>query len=968
MAKDKQKPAKADKGKQKPTKNENQPAASSQAAEVSRKVAKRGAKEARKAVRRFAALAVDTTKSMLGVGERRINRHSNRTIEGRYMNDIISIAESTHLAGMAVDLSRIYVEPRFLPLPPLEQPVDEDDISDEVFHVIPNTYDMPSLIAPYNFDSFRIPDLANGNRKIAILGKNGSGRTTALMLILLWVMGEIHFSEPDDPVKQKLHEHDEELSEKERKAQEEQRKKDEQEARAQLESNMRNDGKDYKTISKELGEESADDEGEEKLPPFKKLLPIYIHCADLNITSREFGSNIDPAEPIVRALQRRVGTLTARTVPRVLYQRLEKNKTLILMDGYDDLPDSEQQRVEAWLRAFVAQYGKNFIIMTGPAIGYANLMRMDFSPLFIKPWTQTEVQTYIDRWRDAWPHITGTRRKEGEAINPAVVGHAYKRTLALSPAELTLKVWATFRSESPQYAMDKWMEYFIDHHLPDSQPYEEALPLLRMAATLQTDLGFVTRQGIYVLLAEQAAGDESAEATLSSTALEQLDTDSDGIADAVEDDNIYNSGDDDGEDDEEMARQRRLVNELVFAGMLVQYRGGRYRFRHRLVADYLASLNLTDLPQNDPATLYDLAQRPNWQEPLKMAVMHTNLDNVVKMKLMTHPDILRTDLLMLGQWLAYVTDTHPNWRGEVLNQLRAAFLHPSQFITNRERIAAVLVESRDIEGALTIFEQGLQSNVAEVRRIACIGIGAMWPYGKKLAPRLQEHAENDPDIDVQLAAIFALSVSNDEDIMEKLLTEVVIALGDRPLAKRAIAVTQSLAANPAVGMPTLYEIVTSSEFGDDENGFVRAVALRGIARVERKWARNVILQTFLNDKHDYVSTVANEEYLESLKGHPSPQLPPLPADIEWIDIWADNQGKPLPYNRKSYQTLAETLEDEEPDARYYGALALGYMGVIEVVGPLYDRLLDPDARVRAAAHRALVDLQIKMGINLPDPL
>lgn len=947
-------------------KQENQ--AARQAAEVSRKVAKKGAKQARKAARRFGALAVDTTKSMLGMGERRVQRHSNRTITGRFINDIVSIAETNHIAGMAVDLSKVYIEPRFLPLPPINEPQEKGDIEDEVFKIVPRTFDIPAIMSPYHLESYGIPDLARGHRKIAILGSNGSGRTTSLMLIALWVMREIHFREPDDPVKQAIAEAESELSEKERKQRESERKKEERYAMEELEASLRNeDDKKPKRSTR------SHDDDEEELPQFGTLLPIYIHCADLNITMREFGAEVDPAEPVVRALQRRVGTLTARTIPKVVYQRLEQNKTLILMDGYDDLPDSERRRVEAWLEAFMEEYGNNFIVMTGPATGYANLMRLGFATMFMKPWNDQETQKYVERWRDAWPSITGTRRKPGDEPSIEAVKHAMNNNVGLSPAEMTIKVWATFTEGRALHYMDEWMEVFIQRHLPKNQPYDEALPLLRMAATLQTDLGFLTRQGIYVLLAEQIKAekdDETSEASLTQAALNQMDIDGDGVADADEQADLYDEDDDDDdEEDEEMVRQRRLVNELVFSGMLVQFRGGRYRFRHRLIADYLASLNLSELPENDPATLYNLAQRPNWQEPLKMAVMHTNLDNVVRMKLMEHPDILRSNILGIGLWLAYTKEEKPAWRGEILRQLGNAFVHPKQYLAIRQRIAAVLVQSRDVAGALNIFDVGLGNENIDVRVLSCLGIGAFGKYAHKLVPKLIDISANpEEEDDVRVAAFLALESIKNDDALNHLITYLTEQIWEREQVILGQAITESLAQNVEHGMITLHEMSFSEDFQDDDYAFLRAAIYYGLRRVPRKWAQDDLRDLFLGEKNQYARMPAVECFKEKLEGMPPPDLQPHPTDIKWMQYWAEDVGRPLPRNERAYFVMASTMiEDADSMTRYYAALNLGEMGIIEAIKPLYGLLSDYDASVQDAAYEALAHLQLKLGEKIADP-
>ena len=926
---------------------------SSRAADVSRKVAKRGAKQFRKNLRRFNSLAIDTTKSLFGVGQRRVNRYSNRTVSGRYRNDVISFAETAHLAGLQIDLSRILVEPRFLEPPDLAEPIADDELVQEVFYVVPRVPDMPYITAPYNVRSYRIPQLAVGNRKIAILGPSGSGRTTALMAIALWVMQEVRFEEPDDVVKQRIAEEEEELSDRERKEKQRQREEMLAEAKAQLENAIEK-GEIERAKAVNAAEAATEDaESEIELPAFNTLLPILFHCADLNITAREFGAEVDPAEPLVRAVQRRVNTLTARTIPGMIYERLERNGTLLLMDGYDELPAAEQRRVRAWLYAFMQQYGNNFLIMTGPVTGWGSLARLGMTPLYIKPWNPREVKDYVNKWASAWPEATRIRRRDGKEVDNNQVKRALSDNYALSPAELTLKILATYHSSNTEPYLDEWIEDFIKRRLPGNAKYDQILDLLKIAGTLQTDLGFITRLGIETLFQQQ---EESHHSGISAEALHKLDVDGDGVADAEEYDDAYDEDedlDDDSEDEAANAR-RRLVRELQFTGLLLNYRGGRYRFRHKIIADYLASLSLTNLPDDDPASLFQIAQRSNWQNVLTMAAMHTNLDKVVEMRFEENPDILRGHLLDMMRWLAFCRE-EPVWREELLRRIGGAFLYPQLYSGTRERVGAAIVYSRDVAGAMNIFVRGLTHKEPDVRRIAALGIGAMGTNGRAYTHQVAELVD-DPTEPVELAAAHALGALDNNDAKEIMIEAL---LSGTPMLQQAIA--EAFAGMPEDGYPTLYDAVEHEDMG------IRKAAIFGLRRIETEWAMDTIRHNFLHEDEWYVRVISQDEFLKSQAGLVGPEHNLTPDEIEWIQDWAADREIRMRMGMRSYATLAEALNDQHPDIRRNGALLLGQLGVVEAVKPLYGKLTDPEPDVRDAAHRALVDLQIAIGDELGDP-
>jgi HEAT repeat protein len=926
---------------------------SQKAAEISRKVAKRSARETRKAIRRFGSLTLDVTRSLVGVGQRRVNRRSNRTATGRYINDIITVAETSHLAGLHTDLSKILIEPRFIAIQDVIEPTAEDDVNQEVFHVIPQIPDMPYIMAPYNIPSFRIPELAEGHRKLLIVGPSGSGRTTALMAIALWVVQEIEFTEKDDPVKTQLAEEEAALTERERQERERQREEAREAAKEQLEIAIASGEVQAKGKAGPVNREEAfladqADEDEIPLPPFSSLLPLFINCVDLNITVSEFGSEVDPAEPLVRAVQRRVSTLSARTIPHVIYKRLEQNQTLILMDGYDDLSASEKLNVEAWLRAFDEEYGKNFIIMTGPAIGYGKLVNMGMAPLMVKPWNVEETSDYINKWSEVWPQVNGTRRKPGEAVGKMRMKRAAIDSYALSPAEMTLKLWASFSEEEARLHLDEWVQVFLEKHLPQNQSFEEALPILKIAAALQTDQGFIRQRGVETIIAQQ---ESAGTANISSVSLQEVDDETKDTESTTTDDDDL---DDEIADDEASLRRQRLLNELVFSGMLVRYRGGRLRFRHQLISDYLASLTLTPLPEEDPETLFDLAQRPNWQRPLRLAVLHTDMDDVVRMRLSAHEDVMRNHLTMMARWLAMAKDD-PAWRNEILSRLGNAFVHPEQFLANRERIAAALVESRDPAGAMQIFQVGLTHPNGDVRRLSCLGVGAMGTHGHPYVKLLSDCSDAREE-DVRVAAAHALTAIYTPDAQDTLVDAFLH--GDERLQQ---AIAEEFAGMRNTGLPTLYDAVHHEEMK------VRRATLFGIRRIETDWAHEVIRQTFLTEDEWFVRVVAQEAFLDHQAGITGPTAPREPSELEWVQEWAAARHKKLPIGPASRDLLTDTLQDHNPDIRALGAITLGQLGAAQAIEGLYERLRDPEFHVREAAHKGLTELQIRMGNALPDP-
>jgi hypothetical protein len=48
-------------------------------------------------------------------------------------------------------------------------------------------------------------------------------------------------------------------------------------------------------------------------------------------------------------------------------------------------------------------------------------------------------------------------------------------------------------------------------------------------------------------------------------------------------------------------------------------------------------------------------------------------------------------------------------------------------------------------------------------------------------------------------------------------------------------------------------------------------------------------------------------------------------------------------------------------------MSIGQLGIVELTRPLYQALCDRQDEVRAAAHKGLSELQVRLGIPLPAP-
>lgn len=854
---------------------------------------------------------------------------ATRSADSRYINDLIERANGSHLGGMAVKMTDIMVEPRFIPAPEFALPPDDEVIHD-IFRVIPVVHDHPYLHASYNIDTLSIDELSTGSRALALLGLPGSGRTTALQAIALHSLGVVKFTPPQDKIQAKLDSEEAALSEKERSVRVQERILIEQRAKERLANEQGN-----------AFDAEADEELRSALPLFRRLMPVYVHFADLLANGGDFGQEVDPAEMIVRAVQYNVKRVTAKTIPRNMYNRFNKGHILLLVDGYDDLPEFERPRALAWLNAFMDQYSQNFIIVAGPVTGFGGITRTGFTPVFVRPWSDLDINATADHWADSWQRMTKRGRRSANRPDQAAIDRVRANNRALLPLEVTAKIWASYTGQVDVPGYEGWIRAALSRLIPDDQPLAGLLPRLAQLAAVQLEEGYITSARLQALSIGGIDGD-TAPAETGETPVETP-------PEAASGGENQKAGDAE-EDTETKSAQGRLLASLRKQGLLIRYRGDRYQFRHCLLASYLASLTLK---QSSADELNSRLERPAWKQAVAYTALHTSVDRLVRKRLTAGADALHNNLLDLSRWIAY-SPTDTDWRGDVLRSLGNLLIVPNQYPLLRERAAAALLDSRD-ESTILIFRRAVRNMNPYIRRLACLGMGAL---GDAEAIRDLKPLIRDQEMDVQLAAGMALGAVGTEEALEAMV--VAFTEGTEQVRQ---AMAEAFAAMPEEGYPILAEAV------EHQDMMLRRAAVFGLRRIRTTWALIAIYRAFLEDEQWYVRSAAQQAFQEIQYGRAESPTTPYPQAeaIPWLVAWAASRGETMPAGEGAQQMLLRALQEGEPPIRALAAENLGQLGLASMSKALYGALRDRQEDVRAAAHKSLADLQMQIGQPLPIP-
>ncbi|MBN1201591.1 MAG: HEAT repeat domain-containing protein [Anaerolineae bacterium] len=841
------------------------------------------------AVRQSAESQVEGTRRFVG-----------RTADARYYHDLLLYIQRHHVAGDLIDLTDILLEPRLIPPPaPVMVPGSEDVSERNVFDVVPQFHDMPQSYAPYNIPTLALDDLGAGDRHVAILGISGMGKTTALVTLALMAMGEIKFESLEELTEQAIEEEEQSLSKEERKERAEERERMKMRALEKLHTTQ-------ELQQEQLAEFQAKEEEELPVLDVTRLVPVFVHLSDLEFDAAVFGKGaaLDPAEPLIRAVQRQVGSVTGQVVGSVIYPALEAGRALILLDGYDEFSPAAREVYFYWLQQLLAAYGHNLVVIAGPAQGYEPLVTLGFAPTFLRPWREDDFAWLAKRWREQW-----LARSKGRRRAPAPDEQTMRRITVdnrgRTALDVTLKIWTSLADDTRQTGRAGWYDAWITRRLskPDAR---SALPALAVQV-LQAGRP-VKRALLEQVSAQPPAGSE------------------------------------DGKDG---ARPGNLIDVLARDGLLVEHPGGTFDFAHPQLMHFLASEVLV---QQGTEQATEMALDPLWTSALGFAAARLNMVPVIYRKLSSTPDLLYNNLFGLVRWLPDAPPDAP-WRGDIFKRLAAALMAPEQYPEVRARAMAALIAARD-KNVLFIFRQALRSTDADVRRLGCVGLGALGSTEaiKDLAPML-----TDDDRGVQLGAGLALGAIGTEAALEAMVHALLEGTED---LRQAVA--EAFAAIPGEGHAILRDGIKAQDI------MIRRATVYGLARVNASWALIELYRAMLEDEQWYVRAAAEEAFLDAQSPiGDGPHAHPEADSLLWLIQWAADHGEGVPAGVNARAVLIRVLQEGEPVYQTLAARTLGRLAHVPALKPLYLALRNRHPDVRGAAYAALMEIQMCLGQPLP---
>ncbi|MCP4396931.1 MAG: NACHT domain-containing protein, partial [bacterium] len=197
-------------------------------------------------------------------------------------------------------------------------------------------------------------------------------------------------------------------------------------------------------------EEDDKDEDEEKNPQAQEwrhgpLLPVLVVLRDFAAWLRQSKQQAGAAalwKFLKHSLEERVlGDFTP-----LLARYLDEGKVLLLLDGFDEVPESEQRReqLKGIVEAFVKRFHKCRVLLTSRTYAYQrqDWQLQGFAESVLAPFSRAQIQQFVEQWYAHFAEMRGltpeNARGQAELLKHAILESSRLAEFAERPLLLTL--------------------------------------------------------------------------------------------------------------------------------------------------------------------------------------------------------------------------------------------------------------------------------------------------------------------------------------------------------------------------------------------------------------------------------------------------------------------------------------------------------------------------------------------------
>lgn len=648
-----------------------------------------------------------------------------------------------------------------------------------------------------------------------------------------------------------------------------------------------------------------------------------------------------------RASMRRILDLALDALPGFETKKVEtfvlscfrSGRSLMLIDGFDELTEEGQQEITGFLRQVLEEFPRIRVVITGAPEYLDGITELGFTPLAVSGWNRRRRLHFIARWANLWSTIDLSGRTLAappELLEPLILGNWLDFDgRSMTPLELTLAVWAACAGDwQGRGSMDA-----IASHLrrlaPASVP-PAALEELAMQVMLTAQPIFDPRKARDWVREFELPEESSGDAPMGESVPDEASPSP--TKPAAE------------RKPKPEPTTRGLLGKLASSGLLQTLAGGRMRFVHPVLGSYLAGRALSGFRAEQT-----LINQPDWIGKLltmRYFAAHGDANQLVDNMLQWSRLPMFRPTLTIARWLPDAPHSKP-WRTKVLAALAELMQRPGLPVALRGQALAALVLSNDQSVAL-LFRRLIGADAPEVMQLCALGAGAV--ADQRAIPALKG-ALLSSHISARRAACLALVALGSNDALE--VVGHALLRADDDLRRSA---AEALANDRSEGHAMLRDGA-----GMDDIPLRRAVAY-GLGRVREPWAWEILDKLRLEDDQWIVRNAASEMIeLKERQIDPRTPRPLSPASqTSWLIRFAGTLGVGISPGAPATSVLLAALKSPHGDERLAALEYLKAMHTESVVKELYDVMFGSDPELREAAFLVLWEMGAS-GFKLPDP-
>jgi len=670
-------------------------------------------------------------------------------------------------------------------------------------------------------------------------------------------------------------------------------------------------------------------------------IPFFLHVADLYLKGDSTNER-NLLNPIIEAVSIQAGMLDLARFPGMTQRAFSDGRALLLMDGLDELAPDGQNEIIIYLKALLKTFPKTQVVTTGLAEHLDGLVALNFVPLAVMPWNQTQRDNFTAKWGQLWMQTVALESwaqsdNELENIDPILL-NSWMNTdnENLSPLELTLKLWAGYAGDSLGPGVLNAIATHIRRLAPVGTP-RAALETLGMQAVIEAQPVFDARG--------------AREWVKTFEPVEETNTDQHGETEEIpEGENQKIESRSKSKKKEQVQKPTSgLLGKMQDSGLLTAHVNNRMRFIHPVIGGYLAGYAMTNYNAEEI-----ILEQSDWEGKLlaiQFLAAHRDVTQLTDSYIHATSMPLHQLLFTAARWLKYAP-AEAAWRGKVFTKLIEVLQTEGIPLTLRAQAVAALVQSGDPNVAV-LFRQFMKTTSFGLLQLVSLGSGAL--KDTKAIEQLSD-ALNAPSARAQRAACLALVAIGTGKAMEAVAQALL--QGNEEVRQFA---AEAMANDPVEGQAMLKEGLSLDDI------LLRRAVIFGLKRVKENWAIQM-LENIQIDDAEWVVRNAASEALESMASSNLQVLRPLPAPSEasWLIEFAGKQGTGIPPGSPATDILLAAFNSNEIEEQLAALPYLKQTPTEGIVSSFYHAMYTDDSVLREAVYVALCELAA-CGTNLPDP-